>query len=56
MMKCNRVNVTGVAGRGALRKTSCLETQEGHEGYGYEGGNGVGPWCLEEYYWVSDRC
>ena len=23
---------------------------EGHEGYGYKGGNGVGPLCLEEYY------
>ena len=25
--------------------------QEGHEGYGYKGGNGTGPLCLEKYYW-----
>ena len=23
--------------------------REGHEGYGYKGGNGAGPLCLEEY-------
>ena len=28
--------------------------QEGHEGYGYKGGNGTGPLCLEKYYWGSD--
>ena len=30
--------------------------QEGHEGYGYKGGNGTGPLCLEKYYWGSDPC
>ena len=29
---------------------------EGHVGYEYEGGNGLGPLCLEEYYWWSDPC
>ena len=29
---------------------------EGHGGYGYKGGNGAGPLCLEEYYWGSNPC
>ena len=54
--KCTRMNVIGVVDRGAPRKNVEKLCQEGHEGYGYKGGNGTGPLCLEKYYWGSDPC
>ena len=47
---CTRMNVTGVVGRGARRKTwSCVEMDM--KAMGIQGGNSAGPLCLEEYYW-----
>ena len=44
--------MTGLVGKGASR--SCVERDM--KAYGYKGGNGAGPLCLEEYYWGSDPC
>ena len=41
---------SGVVGRGAPRKYGEL-CREGHVGYGFKGGNGTGPLCLDLYYW-----
>ena len=51
--KCTRMNVTGVVGRGASRKTwSCVQRGTGRLWYKEE--NGAGLLCLKEYYWGSD--
>ena len=51
--KCALMNVTGVVGRGAPRKTwrSCVKRD-----MKAMGGNVAGLLCLEEYYWGSDPC
>ena len=54
--KCTRMNVIGVVDRGCSEENVEKLCQEGHEGYGYKGGNGTGPLCLEKYYWGSDPC
>ena len=46
--KCTRMNVTGVVDRCSEENVELC--QERHECYGYKGGNGAGPLCLEEYY------
>jgi hypothetical protein len=47
--KCTRMNVTEVVDRCSEENVEEL-CQERHGGYGYKGGNGAGPLCLEEYY------
>ena len=54
--KCTRMNVIGVVDQRCSEENVEKLCQEGHEGYGYKGGNGTGPLCLEKYYWGSDPC
>ena len=54
--KCTRMNVIGSGGQRCSEENVEKLCQEGHEGYGYKGGNGTGPLCLEKYYWGSDPC
>ena len=48
LKKCTRMNVIGVVDRGAPTENVEKLCQEGHEGYGYKGGNGTGPLCIGE--------
>ena len=45
------MNVTGVVGIVNMEELF----EEGHEGCGYNGGNGAGPLYLDEYHWGPTR-